>query len=268
MESLNAIMLGDIIGEGGIRALERDLPALRERYQADIVVANGENAAGGFGLSFETARAILAAGVDVITSGNHVWQKRDFWPILEKKERVLRPANYPDSAPGTGLALVEGSGLTWAVLNLQGREHMYPIDCPFKAADRILSGLNISAQKNPKHDKTPLVLVDFHAESTEEKEALGIYLDGRCGCVAGTHTHIQTTDEKILPAGTAYISDLGMTGPKNSIIGMKRDICLDRSLSQMPLKMEVDEGPANIRGIALRFDPESHRAISIERIAL
>jgi metallophosphoesterase (TIGR00282 family) len=268
MSSLNAIMLGDIVGNSGIEALRRELPALKEKFGADLVVANGENAAAGYGLTFETADAIFRAGVDVITSGNHVWQKRDFWPALEKKERILRPANYPDKAPGTGLAVIEQERVVWAVLNLQGREQMYPIDCPFKIADKILAGLNISAQKNPAKDRTPLVLVDFHAETTEEKEALGLYLDGRCGCVAGTHTHVQTADERILPAGTAYITDLGMTGPRDSIIGMKTSICVDRVLTQMPLKMEVDEGPSSLNGIAICFDPQSHAALSITRLCV
>jgi metallophosphoesterase (TIGR00282 family) len=266
MSSLNAVLLGDVIGSSGIQALVRELPGIRKKYSADIVVANGENAAAGFGLSFETSEAIFAAGVDVITSGNHVWQKREFWPALEKKTVILRPANYPDKAPGTGLALIERGGVSWAVLNLQGREQMSAIDCPFKAADRILAGLNITAQKNPQLDGTPVVLVDFHAESTEEKEALGLYLDGRCACVAGTHTHVQTADERILPGGTAYITDLGMTGPKDSIIGMKTEICVRRSLSQMPLKMEVDEGKSRVQGLALTIDPVSHRVLSVERI--
>jgi len=266
MSSLNAILIGDIIGAAGIQALARELPALKAKYAADIVVANGENAAAGFGLTFETADAIFAAGVDVITSGNHVWQRREFWPALEKKTVILRPANYPDKAPGTGLALIEKNGVAWAVLNLQGREQMSAIDCPFKAADRVLAGLNITAQKNPALDGTPVVLVDFHAESTEEKEALGLYLDGRCACVAGTHTHVQTADERVLPGGTAYISDLGMTGPKDSIIGMKTDICVRRSLTQMPLKMEVEEGWSRVQGLAVSIDPTTHHALSVERI--
>lgn len=266
MRSLNAIMLGDVIGDSGIRALARDLPALRKKYSADIVVANGENAAAGFGLTHETARAILGAGVDVITSGNHVWQRREFWPDLELKTVILRPANYPDKAPGAGMALLELGGATWAVINLQGREFMGAIDCPFRTADRLLAGLNITAQKNPRRDGTPVVLVDFHAESTEEKEALGVYLDGRCACVAGTHTHVQTADERILSGGTAYLTDLGMSGPKDSIIGMKTEICVRRVLSQMPLKMEVSEEESRLQGLALAIDPESHHAISVERI--
>jgi 2',3'-cyclic-nucleotide 2'-phosphodiesterase len=268
MSGLNAILLGDVIGASGIQALVRELPGLRKKYSADIVVANGENAAAGFGLTYETSKAILEAGVDVITSGNHVWQKREFWPILEKKTVILRPANYPDKAPGTGLAVFEKNGTAWAVLNLQGREQMGAIDCPFRTADRILAGLKITAQKNPQLDGTPVVIVDFHAESTEEKEALGLYLDGRCACVAGTHTHVQTADERILPGGTAYITDLGMTGPKDSIIGMNTDICVRRVLTQMPLKMEVEEGRSRIQGLAVSIDPVTHHALRVERILL
>ncbi len=258
MSAARALLLGDVIGVSGLEALKRRLPALRAETGARLVVVNGENAAGGFGLSVESAEAILACGVDVITSGNHVWQKRDFWPLLEKDPRILRPANYPPGCPGEGLWTGDTGGFPWAVLNLQGREQMYPIDCPFRKADEILAALA------PER----IVLVDFHAETTEEKEALGLYLDGRVSCVVGTHTHVQTADERILPKGTAYMTDLGMTGPPDSIIGMKTDICVRRSLTQVPYKMEVAEGPSEVRGLLVEVDPGSRRAVSVKRIVL
>jgi hypothetical protein len=256
MRSARALLLGDVVGPAGLAALAAGLPTLRAECGTAIVVANGENAAAGFGLSAETAAAIMAAGVDVITSGNHVWQKRDFWPVLEAEPRVLRPANYPPGLPGRGLWTGELGGQAWAVINLQGREDMYPIDCPFRAADAVLASLEPGC----------LILVDFHAESCDEKEALGLYLDGRVACLAGTHTHIQTADEKILPKGSAYITDLGMVGPENSVIGMRADICVRRSLTQVPYKMEVEESPASICGILVDIDPGSGRALRAERV--
>lgn len=251
-----ALLLGDIIGISGITALKQRLPGLKKDLGVDIVVANGENAAGGFGLSPETAIDIFASGVDVITSGNHIWQKRDLWPVLERDERILRPANYPPGAPGHGLWRGDRGGKSFVVINLQGREHMYPIDCPFRTADALLSAL----------EGDPIIIVDFHAESTEEKEALGLYLDGRVACLVGTHTHVQTADERILPKGCAYLTDLGMVGPDDSVIGMKTDICVKRSLSQMPLKMEVEEGPARVCGLFVRFDTAMRKALAVERV--
>jgi metallophosphoesterase (TIGR00282 family) len=258
MATARVLLLGDVIGVSGIDALKRRLPALRKDLGADLVVANGENAAGGFGLSSETASALFACGVDVLTSGNHVWQKRDFWPVLEKDGRVLRPANYPPACPGRGIWTGEAGGFPWAVINLQGRERLYPIDCPFRKADEVIAELGMER----------LIVVDFHAECAEEKESLGFYLDGRVSCVVGTHTHVQTADEKILPGGCAYHTDLGMTGPVDSIIGMKTDICVRRSLSQIPYKMEVAEGPSIISGLFVEIDPSSRKAVSTRRISL
>jgi 2',3'-cyclic-nucleotide 2'-phosphodiesterase len=258
MSPAKALLLGDVIGLSGILALKKRLPSLKAELGADLVLANGENAAAGFGLTTETAEEIFSAGVDVITSGNHIWQKRDFWPVLEKDARVLRPANYPPGVPGHGLWVGELSGFSWAVLNLQGREHMYPVDCPFRAADAAIQGLGLGR----------ILIIDFHAESAEEKEALALYLDGRIGCVAGTHTHIQTADERVLPKGTAYITDLGMVGPEDSVIGMKTEICVRRSLTQVPLKMEVAEGPATICGLVVEFEAETGRAKQVTRVTI
>ncbi|GHT71374.1 2',3'-cyclic-nucleotide 2'-phosphodiesterase [Spirochaetia bacterium] len=257
---LNVMMIGDVVGDPGLAVLEQRLPGLVREHGADFVVVNGENAADGFGLTKETLDRILAAGADVVTSGNHVWEKRDFWPVLAAERRVLRPANYPGEAPGAGWLSVQKAEVTWLVLNLQGREYMTPIDCPFKSFDNIT---NIPTNT--------IVLVDFHAESTREKEALAYYLDGRVSLLAGTHTHVQTADERILPGGTAYITDLGMTGINDSIIGMDPKICLDRARNQVLYRMECAKAGPNgadsaVQGVIAEIDRESGRALSIKRI--
>jgi 2',3'-cyclic-nucleotide 2'-phosphodiesterase len=252
-----ALMIGDVVGQGGLRALFLGLPSLLKRVKADIVVVNGENAAGGFGLQPEIAEQIFAAGANVITSGNHIWQKREIYPMLERMGPLLRPANYPTGAPGTGSFVVEAGGLKWAVVNLQGRRELPPINCPFKAGQDLVKRL--------RHE-TRLILVDFHAESSDEKEALALSLDGEVSAFAGTHTHVQTADERILPKGTGYLTDLGMTGVGDSVIGVKTEICVRRSLLQMPIKMEAAEGDAAIMGALFTIDAESGKCLKVERI--
>jgi 2',3'-cyclic-nucleotide 2'-phosphodiesterase len=249
------LMLGDVIGSAGIKAVARLLPTLVRERSVDLVVANGENAAEGFGLTRETADAILAAGVDVVTSGNHVWEKKGAAELLDGDDRILRPANYPARAPGKGIFNIEKAGTRWVVINLQGREGMSAIDSPFDRADVLLSGVEPGS----------LVIVDFHAESFQEKEALALYLDGRVSAFAGTHTHVQTADERILPRGTGYIGDLGMSGPVDSIIGVKVDSCLRRNLSQMPIKMEVADGDSEVSGALFEIDG-SGRCVGVHRI--
>jgi len=256
-------MVGDVVGDPGLDILERLLPGLIKQNSADFVMVNGENAAAGFGLTLNALERILAAGADVVSSGNHVWEKREFWPVLDTNERVLRPMNYPEN-PGRGwLALEKPSPwgpLTWLAVNLQGRELMTPLDCPFKAFDALDAGPG-----------NPFILVDFHAESSREKEALAYHLDGRACVVAGTHTHVQTADERVLPLGTAYITDLGMTGVTDGIIGMDRKICLDRARNQVLYRMEVasagEEGKTRIQGIVVEIDAETRKAISIKRFS-
>jgi metallophosphoesterase (TIGR00282 family) len=264
MSPLKAIMIGDVIGEGGLCALEEHLPGLIKEQEADFTVVNGENAAGGFGLTEETLKRILAAGADAVTSGNHIWEKRDFWPVLDAETRVLRPANYPPGTPGRGWAIFEkkrkdGGSQSWLVLNLQGRERMPGTDCPFRCFDETLKSSTPGA----------VVLVDFHAESTREKEALAFYLDGRASVVAGTHTHVQTADERLLPGGTAYITDLGMTGVRDSIIGMDKKICLDRARTQVLFRMETAPAQGqklSVQGIIAEIDGDTGRSITIRRI--
>jgi metallophosphoesterase (TIGR00282 family) len=205
------------------------------------------------------AERIFASGADIITSGNHIWEKRDFLKIMEADTRILRPANYPVGLPGRGVAEIEKDGVRYVIVNLQGRENMSATDCPFRAFDKIYTKASGEAAS------APVILVDFHAESTREKEALAFYLDGRAVCVAGTHTHIQTADERLLPAGTAYITDLGMTGAEDSVIGMDKTICLNRVRTQIQFKMECAKGPAFVQGIALQIDNTSGKALSIER---
>jgi hypothetical protein len=256
--SITALLLGDIVGQPGCRALFVGLQALTKRHGADLVVVNGENAAQGFGITPEVVERLLSLGVHVITSGNHVWQKREVWPLLDSEPRLLRPANYPAGVPGHGYVVQNVKGSSVAVVNLQGRMRMSDLDCPFRVAKDLL-------RKSGREAKS--VIVDFHAEVPEEKEALAMYLDGQVSCVCGTHTHIQTADERILPNGTAFITDLGMTGPMDSVIGVKADIAVRRSLTQLPIKMEVADGAAAIQGVVVSIDTETGRATNIARVS-
>lgn len=252
------LFIGDIVGKPGRRACRVLLPGLVQELRPDAVIANGENAAGGFGLTADTADEILGCGVNVITTGNHVWNKKEFYRILATSERVLRPANYPPGAPGRGATVVQlASGLRLCVVNLAGRVFMAPIDCPFRTADRILEELS---------SRCDVFVVDFHAEATSEKVALGWYLDGRVACVVGTHTHVQTADERVLPGGTAYITDLGMTGPVDSVIGVRKDIIIGRFLTGLPAKFETASGRAQISGAVVTVDGTTGKAKSIERV--
>ena len=254
MTILKVAMIGDIVGTPGLEALEAGLPVLIQNHKLDFVVVNGENSADGFGLAESDFRRIITAGADVVTSGNHVWEKRDFWPILENEKNMLRPANYANS-PGAGFVSVEKNGISWLVINLQGRDLMSAIDCPFQCFDQIVS-------QNP----SKLTLVDFHAESTREKEALGYYADGRVSVFAGTHTHVQTADERILPKGSAYITDLGMTGITDSVIGMESELCLDRFRTQIQYQLKVAHNKnAVIQGIIAEINGDTGKAVSITR---
>jgi metallophosphoesterase (TIGR00282 family) len=272
MKTVRAMMIGDIVGSPGLEALEKHLPALITEHSIDFVTVNGENAAEGFGMTERDFQRITAAGADVVTSGNHVWEKRDFWPVLEREKRMLRPANYSaaqslassTAIPGTGFVLVEKNGVTWLVINLQGREYMTAIDCPFQCLDKILETQINTASGQAR----PLTLIDFHAESSREKETLAFYADGRASLIAGTHTHVQTADERILPKGSAYITDLGMTGIQNSIIGMDPKVCQERFRKQVQYQMKIAEAnePGQVRGVIAEVDAETGAALSIIRI--
>ena len=275
---MKIVMLGDVMGEGGLKALEK-LPSFIAQNQPDFIIANGENAANGFGITEETLKRMLACGIDIITSGNHVWEKREFWPVLDSEKRIIRPANYPEG-PGRGwikiFREIRGSVRVFLVINLQGRELMNSIDCPFRCFDsiekaqseikteNIITPENIPADSNAK----TFTIVDFHAESTREKEAFGFYVDGRAAITAGTHTHVKTADEKIMPNGTAYISDLGMTGVNDSVIGIDPKICIDRARNQVLYRMEEAAAGSGVcvQGIMCVIDDESGKAVSIERV--
>ncbi len=256
---VRVIFLGDIIGRPGRRALDLFLPTLIKRFSPSIIIANGENAAGGSGITEEIGQELFQQ-IDVLTSGNHIWDKKETLAYLQKEPRLLRPANYPPVNPGKGFFVHDlGSGLKLAVLNLQGRVFMEPIDCPFRAADEILETLRAT---------TPLVIVDLHAEATSEKQAMGWHLDGRVSAVIGTHTHVQTADERILPQGTAYITDVGMVGALNSVIGMRREQALARFLTGRPQRFEPSKEGKSLGAFLLKLDAQTGKAISIRRESL
>jgi 2',3'-cyclic-nucleotide 2'-phosphodiesterase len=253
-------MIGDMIGKPGRIAVEQLLPGLREERGIDFVTANGENVAGGMGLTGPTADSILASGVDVITSGNHIWDKREIYPVLDRNERILRPLNYgTHEVPGRGWGTYQAlDGSDVAVVNLQGRTYMQQIENPFTDADRLLD--------EASEPLPPIRLVDFHCELTSEKNALGLYLDGRVSAVVGTHTHVVTGDERILPGGTAYQTDLGMTGPLWSVIGFEPSTVLPRFINALPTRFEVGSGAVVFNATQIDVDPATGRAIAIERI--
>ena len=251
-------MIGDVIGRPGREAVRKILPGLRREQDIDLVICNGENTAGGFGLTLETASELLDSGVDVLTSGNHIWDKKEFIPHMDDARNsglpVIRPANYPN-APGVGWIHRRGA----TVVNLMGRVFMAALDCPFRTADRLLEELRAEAG-------SPVIIVDFHAEATSEKQALGWYLDGRVSGVFGTHTHVGTIDARILPGGTAYLTDGGITGPRDSVIGSDRQAVLERFLTAMPNRLPPAGGPCILNSALLEVDEQTGRALSLERI--
>ncbi|WP_366749692.1 TIGR00282 family metallophosphoesterase [Tepidanaerobacter sp. EBM-38] len=250
-------MIGDIVGRPGRTIIREKLLFLRKKYEVNFIIANGENAAGGNGITEKIAQELFISGVDFITTGNHVWDNKDIFNFIDTENRIIRPANYPNS-PGKGYQIVQiGAGTKIGILNISGRTFMSPLDCPFKAADLI-----IQEMKNV----TKIIVVDFHAEATSEKIAMGWYLDGRVSLVAGTHTHVQTADEKILTNGTAYITDIGMTGPCNSVLGIEKERVINKFISQMPVRFEVAKGSAEINGIIVDIDESTGRALKIQRI--
>ena len=247
------LVVGDVIGRPGRRAVGALLPGLRQQYGLDLVIANAENVAGGLGLTSTTAKALLDAGVDVLTSGNHIWAQKEIIPYLDSEMPILRPLNYPPGVPGRGY-LLSGQAL---VVNLMGRTFIGNFDCPFRAMDKLLAELK---------PKPPVIIVDFHAEATSEKIAMGRYLDGRVSAVLGTHTHVGTIDAQLLPQGTAYVTDIGMTGPIDSVIGDDAEAVLRRFLTMMPHRLSVGKGKTIFNAVVVRVDDNSGRAISIDRI--
>ncbi len=255
--TIKILFIGDIFARPGRRAVRECLDDIVSKYDVDFVVANAENSAGGFGLTKDIARELLDYGCDVLTGGNHTWDKREINTLLEDDERVLRPHNYPAENAGSGMAVRTVDGVTIAVLNLQGRIFMPPTDCPFKAADRLIEAVS---------DEADIIVVDLHAEATSEKYAMAWYLDGRVAALVGTHTHVQTADEQVFPQGMAYISDLGMTGPHESIIGVKVEQSLGRFLNGRPCRFEAAKGDVRFHGVVVEVDDATGRAVGIQRI--
>ena len=253
---MRILMIGDVIGRPGREATQELVPPLREEYGIDLVVANGENSAGGFGITYDTAQELLASGIDVITTGNHIWRKKEIIPYLQEELPLVRPSNYPPGTPGRGYLTI-GKVM---VINLMGRVFMEALDCPFREADRVLremAGPNAS----------PIILVDFHAEATSEKQALAWYLDGRVSAIVGTHTHVATADARLLPEGTAYVSDLGMVGPLNSVIGTDPSVVVEKFLSQTPQHFSVASGgPVVFNSVLIDVDEKMGKATAIQRI--
>ena len=257
---MKILFVGDIIGSPGRRMLAERLGEVISAERIDLVIGNAENAAGGRGLTPAVAEELFAQGLDVLTSGNHIWDKREILDYLEQQPRLLRPANYPGRSPGRGVCVGRArNGVGTAVINLQGRAHMLPIDCPFRKADEILNSLDPSVRVR---------LVDFHAEITSEKVAMGWYLDGRVSAVLGTHTHVPTADTRILPGGTAYQTDVGMVGPGDSIIGVEKEIVLRRFLTYLPVRMEPARGRVELHSVVVEVDEGTGRAVAVRRLIL
>jgi hypothetical protein len=254
---MRILFIGDVFGRPGRRAVRECLPALIDKHAVDLTVVNAENSAGGFGLTHDTVRELFDYGADVLTGGNHSFDKREGLDVLEDNEMVLRPHNYPRENPGAGVAIVHRAGVRVAVLNLQGRVFMPLTDCPFQAADRLLEELQ---------DQADVVVMDLHAEATSEKLAMAWHLDGRAAALVGTHTHVQTADEQIFPEGLAYISDLGMCGPHRSILGVRRSQSLNRFLTGRSTRFETAKGDVRFHGALVEIDEATGRALTIERI--
>jgi len=255
---LQLLMIGDIFGRSGRRAVKANLSGLKKEHDLDLVVANGENAAGGKGITREVAQELFASGVDVLTMGNHVWNKREAFEYIDQEPRIVRPANYPPGTPGIGANVYETRRkVKVAVINLAGRVFLQAIDCPFRKAEELVGEMKKKAR---------VMVVDFHAEATSEKNAMGWFLAGKVSAVIGTHTHVQTADECILPGGTAYITDLGMTGPRYSVIGVKKEIIINKFITQIPQRFEVATGPFQFNGVIIDVNEETGEATFIRRI--
>jgi metallophosphoesterase (TIGR00282 family) len=255
---LKLLFVGDVVGKAGRQILKQKLPSLIDRHMVDLVVVNAENAAAGYGLTLSVMDELYLAGAQVLTSGNHIWDKREILEVLDRDKRLLRPHNYPKGLAGRGYDIFEtAAGLPVAVINLEGRVFMKNLDCPFRAADQILEEVSGQAK---------MIFVDFHAEATSEKQALGHYLDGRVSAMVGTHTHVQTADEKILKGGTGYLTDAGMTGAQDAVIGNQKEPALQRFLTQLPVRLEVAKNDPLLCAALMTIDEETGRCTAIERV--
>ncbi|MGM0442360.1 MAG: TIGR00282 family metallophosphoesterase [Elusimicrobiota bacterium] len=253
---MNILFIGDIVGRPGRKAINEGLSSIVDREEIDFVIANGENSAGGLGITPKIMNNLIRRGIDVFTSGNHIWKRKEILPVIEEDPRILRPANYPHAAPGRGYHIFKTDKFELAVINIQGRIFLENIDCPFSRMDEILD----------KVQRVPVKIVDFHAEATSEKIAMGWYLDGKVSAIIGTHTHVQTSDAKLLNEGTAYMSDAGMTGSTDGVIGVKKEEIINKFLTGMPFRFKVSKGNERIQGTVIKVDPETGNAKSIKPV--
>ena len=255
---LHILMVGDIVGRPGRRAVKQMIRPLKKKYNIDFVIANGENAAGGNGLTQEIADELFDDGIDFLTMGNHTWDKKEIFEFIDLESRLIRPANYPPGTPGRGSTVVKVSkDIKIGIVNLAGRVFLPPLDCPFRTAEFVVNTLL---------KETKIIIIDFHAEATSEKIAFGWYMDGKVSAVLGTHTHVPTADERILPQGTGYITDVGMTGPRDSVLGVKTDIVINKFITQLPFRFEVAAGPAQLNGVLLHINELTGKTEYIKRI--
>lgn len=257
---MNILFIGDVVGSMGRDMVHEYLPKLKEKYRPQITIINGENAAGGKGITNAIYRGFLEAGAQAVTLGNHTWDNREIFEFIDEAKYLVRPANFPEENPGKGIIYLKMNQDEIAVINLQGRTFMNPSDCPFKKADELI---------NEARERTPIIFVDFHGEATSEKQAMGWYLDGRVSAVVGTHTHVQTADNRVLPGGTAYISDVGMTGPYDGILGVEKEAVLKRFLTNLPVRFEVPKaGRSQLNGVFIELDKKTGLAKKISRILI
>ncbi|MFE8695107.1 TIGR00282 family metallophosphoesterase [Cytobacillus sp. FJAT-53684] len=257
---MNILFVGDVVGSEGREMIKEYVPKLKEKYRPQITIINGENAAGGKGITEKIYRGFLEAGAQAVTLGNHTWDNKEIFEFIDRAKYLVRPANFPEGNPGNGIAYLKFNNEEVAVISLQGRTFMPSIDCPFKKADELI---------NEAKKRTSFIFVDFHAEATSEKQAMGWYLDGRVSAVVGTHTHVQTADQRILPEGTAYLTDVGMTGPYDGILGVEKEAVLKRFLTNLPVRFEVTkEGRKQLSAVFIELDNKTGKAKKINRILI
>lgn len=257
---MRVLLVGDIVGKTGRRMVQQHIPRLRRQFAVDLVVANGENAAGGNGLTHEVMDELLSVGIDVLTSGNHIFDKKEILQFIDDVPQLLRPVNLPAGTPGHGYVIVSPGEVAVAVINVAGRAFMpFQYDDPFRAIDMVLATLQ---------DQVKVILIDFHAETTSEKAAFAWYLDGKVSVVVGTHTHVQTADERVLPAGTAFLTDLGMTGPSHSVIGVKSDLVIQKLRTQMPVRFDTAQGLGQFGALLVDIDEDTGRSTGVQRFLI
>ncbi|WP_257351469.1 TIGR00282 family metallophosphoesterase [Pseudalkalibacillus decolorationis] len=256
---MRILFIGDVVGAPGRKMVETYLPKLRSKYQPTLTIVNGENASHGKGINEKITRNLKQWGAQAITMGNHTWDNKEIFDFIDDVPQMVRPANFPENTPGQGYTLIKVNDVEFGIVNMQGRTFMPPLDCPFRKADEIITQLK---------KRTPYIFVDFHAEATSEKQAMGWYLDGRVSAVIGTHTHVQTADERILPDGTAFLSDVGMTGPYDGILGMSKEAVLKKFLTSLPVRFEVEKGREQLSGVVIDLERNTGHATKISRIQI